>query len=74
MSTLAIRIPQAKHSRLRSRAEERGMSVNKLADELFTIVLTQHDTEARFRALANRGSRKRLTQLLEKLARGFAKR
>jgi hypothetical protein len=74
MSTLTIRIPQDKHSRLRSLAEERGVSVNKLADELFTIMLTQHDTEARFRALASRGSRKRLTHLLDKLDRGFAKR
>jgi hypothetical protein len=50
MSTLTIRIPEDKHTRLRALAEKRGISLNKLADELFTVALAQHDTEARFRA------------------------
>jgi len=74
MSTLTIRIPEDKHVRLRSLAEKRGISVNRLADELFTVALAQHDAEARFRALASRGSPQRLLELLDKLDRGFARR
>ena len=72
MSTLTIRIPEDKHARLRSLASKRGISLNRLADELFTVALAQHDTEARFRAHASRSSAKRLLQLLDKLDRGFA--
>jgi hypothetical protein len=72
MSTLTIRIPEDKHARLRSLADKRGISLNKLADELFTIALAQHDAEARFRLRASRGSAQRLLQLLDKLDRGFS--
>ncbi len=74
MSTLTIRIPEDKHARLRSLADKRGISLNKLADELFTIALAQHDTETRFRARASRGSAERLLQLLDKLDREFSSR
>ena len=73
MSTLTIRIPEDKHARLRSLASKRGISINKLADELFTVALAQHDTEARFRVRASRGSAERLMRLLDKLDSGFAK-
>jgi HicB family len=56
MSTLTVRIPEAKHARLRRLAESRGVSINKLMDELATISLTQHDVEVRFRTLAHKGS------------------
>jgi hypothetical protein len=74
MSTLTIRIPEDKHARLRSLASKRGISLNKLADELFTVALAQHDTEARFRARASRGSAQRLLRLLDKLDHEFDKR
>ena len=73
MSTLTIRIPEDKHARLRALAEKRGISLNKLADELFTITLAQHDAEARFRARAARGSAQRLIQLLDKLDAGLTR-
>jgi len=73
MSTLTIRIPEDKHSRLRGLARARGMSVNRLMDELATSALTQYDTETRFQALAQGGSRKRGLALLDKLDRAFAK-
>jgi hypothetical protein len=73
MSTLTIRIPESKHDRLRSLAKARGMSINRLIDELATSALTQYDTETRFQALAQRGSRKRGLALLDKLDRAFAK-
>ena len=74
MSTLTIRIPEAKHARLRRLAETRGISMNKLMDELATVALAQHDTETRFQALAAKGSAKRGLELLDKLDRGFRKR
>ena len=74
MSTLTIRIPENRHARLRSLAKARGVSVNKLIDELATVALAQHDTETRFRAFAARGSRKRGLELLDKLDRAFERR
>jgi HicB-like protein involved in pilus formation len=71
MSILTIRIPEAKHARLRQLAESRGLSVNKLIDELATVALTQYDTEVRFRTLAAKGSVKRGLALLDKLDRHF---
>ena len=71
MSTLTIRIPEDKHARLLSLARARGVSINKLIDELATIALAQHDTEARFRALAAQGSKTRGLALLAKLDREF---
>ena len=52
MSTLTIRIPEAKHARLRRLTATRGLSMNKLMDELATVALAQHDAEVRFRVLA----------------------
>ena len=44
MSTLTIRIPESKHARLRNLAKARGVSINRLIDELATVALTQHDS------------------------------
>ena len=74
MSTLTIRIPEGKHARLRSLARARGVSINKLIDELATVALAQHDTEAHFRALAARGSKPEGVALLAKLDGHFASR
>lgn len=73
MSTLTIRIPEDKHDRLRSLAKARGISINRLMDELATSALTQYDTETRFQALAQRGSKNRGLALLDKLERALAK-
>jgi hypothetical protein len=73
MSTLTIRIPQGKHARLRTLARVRGVSLNKLMDELATVALANHDAENRFRARAARGSRRRGLALLRKLDRAFSR-
>jgi len=49
MSTLTIRIPEGKHERLRTLAKDRGISINRLMDELATVALTEYDSETRFR-------------------------
>ena len=70
MSTLIIRMPESKHSRLQAR----GVSVNRLIDELATVALTEFDTETRFRALAARGSKKTGIAPLDKLDKAFARK
>lgn len=71
MSTLTIRIPEPKHTRLRQLAETRGISLNKLIDELATVALAQYDAETRFHLIARKGSPERGLPLLDKLDRAF---
>lgn len=72
MATMTIRIPDAKHERLRRLAEHQGISVNKLVEEWANVALAQHDAEARFRAMAARGNARRGIALLDKLDKTFA--
>lgn len=72
MSVLTIRMPEGKHERLRNLAKARGVSINRLIDELATVALTEFDSETRFRALAARGSSAAGLALLDKLDRAFA--
>jgi predicted DNA-binding ribbon-helix-helix protein len=74
MSVLTIRVPDGKHQRLKNLAKSRGISVNKLIEELSTVALAQHDAEMRFRVLAARGSAARGLSLLERLDRAFARK
>ena len=67
MSTLTIRLPDDTHDRVKEIARRRGMSVNKLMEELSTIAITQHDAETRFRALAARGSVEAGLRVLDEL-------
>ena len=67
MATLTIRLPDDKHARLRQLAKQRKISLNKLMEELATIVLTEFDAETRFRARAARGSVAEGVRLLDKL-------
>jgi hypothetical protein len=67
MSTLTIRLPDSKRDRLRSLAKSRGISMNRLVDELATVALVEHDAEVRFRALAQNGSAQRGLELLDRL-------
>ncbi len=67
MSTLTIRLPEEKHTRLCELARQRGISLNRLMDELSTIALVEYDTELRFRALAARGSPKAGIRILDEL-------
>ena len=67
--TVTLRIPVPKHERLVMLAKVRGISVNKLLDELATVALANHDTEARFRIRAARGNTSRGLELLTRLDR-----
>jgi predicted transcriptional regulator len=67
MGTLTVRLPDDKHSRLKQLAEARGMSVNKLIEELPTIALTEFDAHTRFKAMAAQGDREVGLGLLDRL-------
>ena len=52
MSTLTLRLPDDLAVRLKSVAESRGVSVNKLITEISVQALAAYDTETRFKAMA----------------------
>jgi HicB family len=70
MSALIVRIPDEKHARLKLLAKTRQVSVNKLVDEMATIMLAEFDAETRFllRATRGRNQRSRGIALLAKAA------
>jgi predicted DNA-binding ribbon-helix-helix protein len=67
---MTIRLPDDKHQRLKQLAKSRQVSINKLVEELATSVLSAHDAEVRFRALALRGNPKKALALLDQLDKG----
>ena len=73
MSVLTIRLPNEKHERLKALAKARGMSVNKLIEELSTIALAEFDAETRFRALVAQGNPDKGIAILDKLDSYFSK-
>lgn len=56
MSALTVRIPDDKHLRLKALARDRGTSVNRLIEEMTTVMLAELDAETRFRIRAAAGS------------------
>jgi predicted transcriptional regulator len=55
MSALTIRMTDEKYSRLKQLSVARKISMNRLVDEMATIMLTEFDAETRFQARAERG-------------------
>ncbi len=55
MSALTIRLPDEKYERLKLLSKRRGTSVNRLIDEMATVLLAEADAEARFLVRAGRG-------------------
>jgi predicted transcriptional regulator len=64
MSALTVRLSDEKHERLRALAQSRGTTLNRLIDEMTTMMLVEHDAEVRFRLRATRGE--------DKVKRGLA--
>lgn len=56
MTSMTLRLADQKHERLKAMAEQRGMSLARLIDELTTQALVEFDTETRFTLRAQRGS------------------
>jgi hypothetical protein len=74
VSTLTIRLPDAKHQRLKAVARARGISLNKLVEEWATVALAQIDAETRYQLRAQRGRPEEGLALLDKLDRRSATR
>ena len=70
MAALTVRLPDDKHQRLKALAKSRGTPLNRLIDEMATLMLADFDAETRFRIRAKRGSGKteRGLALLKKAA------
>ena len=68
MTALTVRLPDDKYRRLKEVAHQRGTSVNRLIDEMATLMLAELDAETRFliRAEKGRGKVARGLELLEK--------
>ncbi len=71
MGTLTIRLPDDKHARLKTLAQSRGISLNKLIEEFSTQAIAESDAYTRFQAAAARGDAARGLAALEKLDQHF---
>jgi hypothetical protein len=60
-------MPDDTHARLRDLARVRGVSINKLFEEMAVATLSAHDSEVRFRLMAARGNPQRLEATLRRL-------
>lgn len=58
MAALTVRLPDEKHRRLKALAKNRGTPLNRLIDEVTTLMLAEYDMETRFRLRAERGTGK----------------
>ncbi|MFM2120356.1 MAG: hypothetical protein RL722_1824 [Pseudomonadota bacterium] len=56
MGALTLRIPDDKHQRLRAMAQSRQTTVNRLLDDMTTMMLVEFDAETRFKLQAARGA------------------
>ncbi len=68
MSALTVRLPDDKYLRLKELSRRRHTSVNRLIDEMTTLLLAESDAETRFllRAERGQGQAARGLELLEK--------
>lgn len=68
MTALTLRLADEKHLRLKKLAQSKGVTLNKLLDEMTTLMLTEFDLETRYLARVKRGNNKteRGLELLEK--------
>lgn len=67
MRTLTIRLPDDTAERLKLLAKSRGLSTNKLVEEMSTRALAAWDTENHFRAMAASGDIKQALAILDRL-------
>lgn len=71
MSVVTLRLPEEQHQRLKAMAQARGISLNKLFEQLTWQALIENDIELRYRRMAASGSAERGLALLDKLDRAF---
>ena len=52
---MIIRLPEEKKQRLQQLAKARNVSVNRMVDEMVTLLIADYDAETRFQLRASRG-------------------
>ncbi|HYW19332.1 MAG TPA: toxin-antitoxin system HicB family antitoxin [Nodularia sp. (in: cyanobacteria)] len=62
-----MRLPDDKHNRLKELAQAKGISINKLIEELSTTALAEFDANTRFKAMAAMGNSEEGLRILAKL-------
>lgn len=67
MAWVTLRLPDDTCQRLKQLAASRGISLNKLLEELGTAALAAHDAETRFYAMAGSADRRRAVAVLDRL-------
>ncbi|MBK5968304.1 MULTISPECIES: ribbon-helix-helix domain-containing protein [Thiorhodovibrio] len=67
MTTLTIHLPDDTAARLDSLARSRGLTTNKLVEDLSARALAAWDTENHFRAMAATGDIKQALKILDRL-------
>jgi len=67
MTTLTIRLPEDTSQRLKQLAASKGISLNKLMEELSTAALAAYDAETRFRVMAATADRQSALNILARL-------
>lgn len=73
MTSFTIRLPDTQHERLKQLASERGVSMNKLFEELSARVIAEHDVEMRVRSRAMIGNATNGLKVIEQLDSAFSK-
>ncbi len=65
---MTVRLPEEKHRRLKELAMRRHTTLNRLIDEMATMLLAENDAETRFllRAQSGKGKVERGLELLAK--------
>jgi predicted transcriptional regulator len=68
MTALTLRLPDEKHRRLKALAQSRGTPINRLLEEMTTLMLAEFDAETRFNVRVARGASReaRGLELLQK--------
>ena len=56
MTALTVRLPDEKHRRLKALAKSRGTPLNRLIDDMTTVLLAEFDAETHFRLRTERGT------------------
>lgn len=73
MGTLTIRIPDDKHARLKTLANSKGVSLNKLFEEFSTQAIAESDAYTRFQAYSAQGDPKQGLDIIDKVDKHFSK-
>jgi predicted DNA-binding protein len=56
MRAFTVLLPDEKHQRLKALAQSRGTTVNRLIDEMATLMLAEFDAQTRFELRTRRGA------------------